>query len=140
MAPYDFNAPDADTILRSSDGKEFRVHRVILSLASTVFQGMFCLPQSTDPPLRRRPLILSIPPKFSNLSFSTSILIHHPSFRMSQRGGSCMLSLTSILPKVLWIISGVYSPSSLRHLRCASTLLHHTGASKRRQRSRPGEP
>jgi len=50
MAPYDFNAPDADAILRSSDEKEFRVHRLILSLASPVFQGMFGLPQSTNPP------------------------------------------------------------------------------------------
>ena len=50
MAPYDFKAPDADTILCSSDGKEFRVHRLILSLASPVFQGMFSLPQSTNPP------------------------------------------------------------------------------------------
>jgi len=50
MAPYDFNAPDADAILRSSDEKEFRVHRLILSLASPVFQAMFSLPQPTDPP------------------------------------------------------------------------------------------
>ena len=50
MTPYDFDAPDADVILRSSDGKEFRVHRLILSLTSPVFQGMFSLPQSTDPP------------------------------------------------------------------------------------------
>lgn len=50
MAPYDFDAPDADAILRSSDGKEFRVHRVILSLASPVFQSMFSLPQSTESP------------------------------------------------------------------------------------------
>lgn len=50
MAPYDFNAPDTDIILRSSDGKEFRVHRLILSLSSSVFQGMFTLPQSTESP------------------------------------------------------------------------------------------
>ena len=50
MAPYDFDAPDADVILRSSDGKELRVHRLILSLASPVFQGMFSLPQPTEPP------------------------------------------------------------------------------------------
>jgi hypothetical protein len=50
MAPYDFKAPDTDTILRSSDGKEFHVHRLILSLSSPVFQGMFALPQSADPP------------------------------------------------------------------------------------------
>ena len=47
MAPYNFDTPDADAILRSSDGKEFRVHRLIISLASPVFQGMFDLPQPT---------------------------------------------------------------------------------------------
>ena len=50
MAPYDFDAPDVDTILRSLDGKEFCVHRLILSLASPIFQGTFSLPQPTDPP------------------------------------------------------------------------------------------
>ena len=50
MSPYDFDAPDADTILRSSDGKDLRVHRLILSLASPAFQGMFSLPQSTESP------------------------------------------------------------------------------------------
>ena len=55
MAPYDFDAPDADTILLSSDGKEFRVHRLILSLTSPVFQGMFDLPQST--PSSKTPII-----------------------------------------------------------------------------------
>jgi hypothetical protein len=49
MAPYDFEASDADAILRCSDGKELRVHRLILSLSSPVFQGMFGLPQPTDP-------------------------------------------------------------------------------------------
>ena len=48
MAPYDFDSPDADAILRSSDGKELRVHRVILSHSSPVFQGMFGLPQPTS--------------------------------------------------------------------------------------------
>ena len=49
MAPYDFSAADADAILCSSDGIEFRVHKVILSLASPVFQDVFGLPQPTDP-------------------------------------------------------------------------------------------
>jgi len=52
MAPYDFDAPDTDAILRSSDGKELLVHKLILSLASPVFQGMFTLPQPTDSPSR----------------------------------------------------------------------------------------
>lgn len=50
MAPYDFQSPDADVILRSSDEKEFRVHKVILSHSSPVFQGMFGLPQPTESP------------------------------------------------------------------------------------------
>ena len=50
MAPYNFDTPDADVILRSSDGKEFRVHLLILSLTSPVFQDMFNLPQPTESP------------------------------------------------------------------------------------------
>ena len=50
MSPYDFDSPDADVILRSSDGKDLRVHRIILSLTSPVFQGMFNLPQPTESP------------------------------------------------------------------------------------------
>ena len=49
MAPYDFDAPDADAILRPSDGKELRVHKFILSLASPVFRDMFSLPQPIEP-------------------------------------------------------------------------------------------
>jgi len=45
MVPYDFNSPGADAVLRSSDGKEFLVHRLILSLSSPVFEGMIGLPQ-----------------------------------------------------------------------------------------------
>ena len=47
MAPYDFQASGADAVLRSSNGKEIRVHKIILSFASPVFQGMFGLPQPT---------------------------------------------------------------------------------------------
>jgi len=48
MAPYGFDSPDSDAVLRSSDGKEFRVHKVILNLASPIFQDMFGLPQSAN--------------------------------------------------------------------------------------------
>ncbi|KAF7974685.1 hypothetical protein HWV62_11451 [Athelia sp. TMB] len=44
-APFDYQA--ADVILRSSDNVEFRVSKVILSLASTVFSDMFSLPQTS---------------------------------------------------------------------------------------------
>ncbi|KAI0794281.1 hypothetical protein C8Q74DRAFT_1215634 [Fomes fomentarius] len=40
-----FDRVDADFILRSNDNVAFQVHRVILSMASTFFEGMFPLPQ-----------------------------------------------------------------------------------------------
>lgn len=45
-APFDRD--DADLILRSSDNIDFHVHRVILTLASPVFEGMFSIPQPPD--------------------------------------------------------------------------------------------
>jgi hypothetical protein len=81
MAPYDFNAPDADIVLRSSDGKELRVHRLILSLSSPVFQGMFGLPQPSteilnidipDPSCALEPFIQYLyplsPPRVTDIS------------------------------------------------------------------------
>lgn len=40
----------ADTILRSSDGVDFRVYRVVLSLASPIFKDMFRLLQPASEP------------------------------------------------------------------------------------------
>ncbi|OJT03115.1 hypothetical protein TRAPUB_6303 [Trametes pubescens] len=45
-APFDRD--DADLILRSSDNIDFHVHRIILTLASPVFAGMFTTPQPPD--------------------------------------------------------------------------------------------
>lgn len=44
-APAPFNKSTADVILRSSDLCDFRVRRAILAEASSVFEGMFALPQ-----------------------------------------------------------------------------------------------
>ena len=45
-----FDAPDADIILRAlgPPGCDFRVHKLLLSLASPVFKDMFSLPQPTS--------------------------------------------------------------------------------------------
>ncbi|KAA1477003.1 hypothetical protein DENSPDRAFT_844135 [Dentipellis sp. KUC8613] len=55
-APFDGDDTDADVVLRSSDQVDFRVHKIILSLASPLFKDMFRVPQppagstpSTDP-------------------------------------------------------------------------------------------
>ncbi|KAF9649053.1 hypothetical protein BDM02DRAFT_3062287, partial [Thelephora ganbajun] len=46
-----FDAPDADIILRAlgPPKRDFRVHKLILSLASPVFKDMFSLPQPDEP-------------------------------------------------------------------------------------------
>ena len=44
-APSPFDEADADVILRSSDHVDFRVHKVILSLASPVFKDIFNMSQ-----------------------------------------------------------------------------------------------
>ncbi|ETW75375.1 hypothetical protein HETIRDRAFT_242512, partial [Heterobasidion irregulare TC 32-1] len=45
-----FDEDDADVILRSSDHVDFRVHKIILSLASPVFKEMFNTPQPSHLP------------------------------------------------------------------------------------------
>ncbi|KAI0038763.1 hypothetical protein FA95DRAFT_1148927 [Auriscalpium vulgare] len=40
-----FNAGDADIILRSADGVDFRAHKILLSMSSPFFQNLFTLPQ-----------------------------------------------------------------------------------------------
>ena len=50
-----FNSPTADLIICSSDSVRFRAHRLILSEASSVFDGMFTLPVSSPPPLISSP-------------------------------------------------------------------------------------
>ncbi|KAJ7636227.1 hypothetical protein FB45DRAFT_1137708 [Roridomyces roridus] len=47
--PFD-KRDGADAVLRSSDGADFYVHRLILSLASPVFETMFSLPQAETTP------------------------------------------------------------------------------------------
>lgn len=45
--PYQFTANDADIILRTPESKLFRVHKIILSIASSVFKDMLEVPQSS---------------------------------------------------------------------------------------------
>jgi len=40
--------PDADFIIRSSDGVDFHVHALLLRLASPIFNDMFALPRTPD--------------------------------------------------------------------------------------------
>ncbi|KII85941.1 hypothetical protein PLICRDRAFT_44370 [Plicaturopsis crispa FD-325 SS-3] len=43
-APAPFDNPKADVILRSSDNVDFRAFKIMLSVTSSVFEGMFALP------------------------------------------------------------------------------------------------
>jgi hypothetical protein len=44
-APPPFDDPDADIILRSCDGVQFRTYKLLLSLASPIFKDMLTIPQ-----------------------------------------------------------------------------------------------
>lgn len=43
-----FDVPDANLIIRSSDSVDFRVHKPVLAMASSVFKDLFSLPQPSD--------------------------------------------------------------------------------------------
>lgn len=61
MLPYEFTADDADIILRATRcdaPRDFRVHKIILSIASPVFKDMFDVPQ---PVLSASPVEATIP-------------------------------------------------------------------------------
>ena len=95
----EFNAPDGDIILRvqGSPNRDFRVHKIVLSLASPVFKDMFSLPQPrsealeakggadtevvdvTDPP-QALALVLKLiypflPPNIANLDLLVEALV-----------------------------------------------------------------
>lgn len=46
---HPFTRRDADIVLRSSDDVDFRVHKIILSLASPILEGMLSIPQPPTP-------------------------------------------------------------------------------------------
>lgn len=48
--PAPFEDPKADIVLKTSDGVEIRSYKVLLSLASPVFETMLALPQSAEGP------------------------------------------------------------------------------------------
>lgn len=53
---YQFTADDADIILRTPEQELFRVHKNILSIASSVFRDMFTVSQSASTPGAERAL------------------------------------------------------------------------------------
>ena len=68
----EFNVPDGDIILRSqgSPNRDFRVHKLILSLASPVFRDMFSIPQpksDTEPKVDTEVVDVTDPPQALDL-------------------------------------------------------------------------
>lgn len=91
----------ADVILKSVDGVEFRVHKLPLSFASPVFEGMFLIPQ--PPPV----------PSHSHTSATTREL---PLIELSESGDVLSVVLVCVYPQVERIRT-----NSLRLLRDAIT-------------------
>jgi hypothetical protein len=49
MSPLEpFDVPDANLIIRSSDFVDFRVHKPVLAMVSSVFKDLLSLPQPSD--------------------------------------------------------------------------------------------
>ncbi|KAJ6531173.1 hypothetical protein B0H19DRAFT_855010, partial [Mycena capillaripes] len=69
QAPFN----SGDVILRSSDGVDFRVHRIVLSLASPVFASMFTLPQPGS-----EPDVPSIPMPESAITLDSMLRFWYP--------------------------------------------------------------
>ena len=73
------NPPDADIILRASGGKEFHAHKLILSLASPVFRGMFSVPQPPPIESTQLPIIeVSDPPEALEMFLQIIYPTHNP--------------------------------------------------------------
>jgi hypothetical protein len=70
----------ADVILRSSDGVDFRVFRIILSLASPIFADMFSIPQPPANELHAGPPVVAISEDSKALDFVLRHLypVEHP--------------------------------------------------------------
>ncbi|KAJ8590967.1 hypothetical protein M405DRAFT_932456 [Rhizopogon salebrosus TDB-379] len=74
QAPFD--NPKCDIILRSADGVNFHVFKLILSLVSPVFQGMFMLPQDmTQTDVSSTP---TIPLTESSITLESLLLLSYP--------------------------------------------------------------
>ena len=69
--------PDADVILRTSGGKEFHAHKLILSLASPAFRDMFSVPQ--PPSTSQLPIIdIDDPPEALKAFLQIIYPAHNP--------------------------------------------------------------
>ena len=69
--------PDADVILRTSVGKEFHAHKLILSLASPAFRDMFSVPQ--PPSTSQLPIIdIDDPPEALKAFLQIIYPAHNP--------------------------------------------------------------
>ena len=66
-APFDDTR--VDVILRSSDGVDFRVFRIILSLASPIFADMFSIPQPAASEFHAGPQVVTLSEDSKALDF-----------------------------------------------------------------------
>ena len=71
--------PNADVILRASGGKEFHAHKLILSLASTVFRDMFSVPQPPPTEPTQLPIVdVDDPPEALEIFLQIIYPTHNP--------------------------------------------------------------
>ena len=73
------NLPDADVILRTSGGKEFHSHKLVLSLASSVFRDMFSVPQPSSESSQTPIIDVSDPPEVLEMFLQIIYPFRNPS-------------------------------------------------------------
>ncbi|KAI0255773.1 hypothetical protein BJV78DRAFT_1173209 [Lactifluus subvellereus] len=80
LANAPFDDTRADVILRSSDGVNFRVFKIILSLASPIFADMFSIPQPTPNEFHTEPPVVTLSEDSKTLDFALRHLypVEHP--------------------------------------------------------------
>ncbi|KAI0255769.1 hypothetical protein BJV78DRAFT_1173189 [Lactifluus subvellereus] len=80
LANAPFDDTRADVILRSSDGVDFRVFKIILSLASPIFADMFSIPQPVPNGSHAEPPVVTLSEDSKTLDFVLRHLypVEHP--------------------------------------------------------------
>ncbi|KAJ7191382.1 hypothetical protein GGX14DRAFT_481463 [Mycena pura] len=100
-----FHGPGGDVILRSSDGVDFYVYRIILSLTSPIFEHMFSSPQ---PQLESATLPV--------VHMAESAIILDRSLRFFYPGAEPVVDNLDQLCDILELLIGKYDTQSLVHL------------------------
>jgi len=129
-APYPFDHPQADLILRSADKTpvDFRVFKLLLSLSSPFFSVLLTLPQPTSPsPIPGSSLLLSPAPPFQHGTLEDPTLSSPAMIQMSEDSETLHTLLSFCYPISIQPIPYISSLSHLHTVAQAATKFEMDG-------------